>query len=51
MERGHVHSKRGRGVGLEAIIWREWQRLWRFPQPLLVLVATIVVRTRRMRSA
>jgi hypothetical protein len=43
IERGHVHPKRGKGLGLEAIIWREWQRLWRFPQPLLVLAATIVV--------
>jgi Family of unknown function (DUF6297) len=43
IERGHVRPKRGRGLGLEAIIWREWQRLWRFPQPLLVLVATIVI--------
>ena len=43
IERGHVHPKRGRGLGLEAIVWREWQRLWRFPQPLLVLVATIVI--------
>jgi Family of unknown function (DUF6297) len=43
IERGHVRPKRGKGLGLEAIIWREWQRLWRFPQPLLVLAATIVV--------
>lgn len=43
LERGHVHPKRGKGLGLEALIWREWQRLWRFPQPLLVLAATIVV--------
>ena len=43
IERGHVRPRRGRGVGLEAIIWREWQRLWRFPQPLLVLAGTIVV--------
>jgi hypothetical protein len=43
IERGHVNPKRGKGLGLEAIIWREWQRLWRFPQPLLVLAATIVV--------
>jgi hypothetical protein len=43
IERGHVHPKRGKGLGLEALIWREWQRLWRFPQPLLVLAATIVV--------
>jgi len=43
IERGHVHPKRGKGLGLEALIWREWQRLWRFPQPLLVLAGTIVV--------
>jgi Family of unknown function (DUF6297) len=43
IERGHVHPRRGKGLGLEALIWREWQRLWRFPQPLLVLAATIVV--------
>src|SRR5215213_6428018 len=43
IERGHVTPKRGRGVGLEALIWREVQRLWRFPQPLLVLIGTIVV--------
>ena len=43
VERGHVTPKRGRGLGLEAIIWREWQRLLRFPQPLVVLAGTIVV--------
>jgi len=43
IERGHVHPRRGKGLGLEALIWREWQRLWRFPQPLLVFAATIVV--------
>ena len=43
IERGHVHPKRGKGLGLQALIWREWQRLWRFPQPLLVLAGTIVV--------
>jgi hypothetical protein len=43
VDRGHVVPKRGKGIGLEALIWREWQRLRRFPQPLLVLVATVVV--------
>jgi len=43
MEIGHVKPVRGRGIGLEAIIWREWQRLRRFPQPLLVVGATTVV--------
>ncbi len=42
-EVGHVKPKRGRGLGLEAIIWREWQRIRRFPQPLVVLAGTIVV--------
>jgi hypothetical protein len=43
IERGHVRPRRGKGLGLEALIWREWQRLLRFPQPLLVLAGTIVV--------
>jgi hypothetical protein len=43
IERGHVRPRRGKGLGLEALVWREWQRLWRFPQPLLVLVGTIVI--------
>jgi hypothetical protein len=43
MERGHVHPRRGKGLGLEALVWREWQRLWRFPQPLVVLAGTIVI--------
>jgi hypothetical protein len=38
LERGHVRPRRGKGLGLEALIWREWQRLW-----LLVLAGTIVV--------
>lgn len=43
VEVGQVEPKRGRGVGLQALTWREWQRLWRFPQPLLVVLATIAV--------
>jgi hypothetical protein len=43
IERGHVHPRRGKGLGLEALVWREWQRLWRFPQPLVVLAGTIVI--------
>jgi len=43
IERGHVKPKRGQGLGLQAITWREWQRLGRFPQPLLVLAGTVVV--------
>jgi hypothetical protein len=43
IEKGHVTPRRGKGLGLQAITWREWQRLTRFPQPLLVVAATIVV--------
>jgi hypothetical protein len=42
-EIGHVKPKRGKGLGLQAIIWREWQRLLRFPQPLFVVAGTIVI--------
>ena len=43
VELGHVKPQRGRGVGLQAIIWREWQRLRRFPQPLLLVLGSVVV--------
>lgn len=43
VEIGHVKPKRGKGVGLQAIMWRELQRLLRFPQPLFVIAGTIVV--------
>ena len=43
VEKGHVKPQRGQGLGLQALTWREWQRLRRFPQPLLVLAGTVVV--------
>ncbi len=43
LDKGHVRSRRGKGLGLSAVAWREWQRLLRFPQPLLVLAATVVI--------
>ncbi len=43
LEKGHVKPERGQGLGVQALTWREWQRLRRFPQPLLVLAATVVV--------
>ncbi len=43
MEIGHVKPKRGRGQGIEALVWRELQRLLRFPRPLMAVAATIVV--------
>ena len=42
-EVGHVTPTRGKGVGLQALTWREWQRLRRFPQPLFVLAGTVVI--------
>ena len=43
VEIGQVRPKRGRGVGLQAIVWREWQRLRRFPQPLLLVAGSAIV--------
>lgn len=43
VEKGHVTPVRGKGLGLQALTWREWQRLRRFPQPLLALAGTAVV--------
>ena len=43
VEKGHVKPQRGQGLGVQALTWREWQRLRRFPQPLFVLAATVVV--------
>ena len=43
VEKGHVKPQRGQGLGAQALTWREWQRLRRFPQPLVVLAATVVV--------
>lgn len=42
-ERGQVRATRGRGMGLHALVWRDVQRLLRFPKPLVTLAATIVV--------
>jgi Family of unknown function (DUF6297) len=43
IEIGQVDPVRGRGIGLGAIVWREWQRLRRFPLPLLLVAGTTVV--------
>jgi hypothetical protein len=43
MEIGHVRSKKGRGIGLTPLIWREAQRLVRSPQPLLWVALSLVV--------
>ena len=41
--RGHVRPVRGRGVGLGALVWRDVQRLARFPKPLIGLGAAMLV--------
>ena len=43
VEIGQVRPKRGRGIGLQAVVWREWQRLRRFPQPLLLVAGSVIV--------
>lgn len=42
IERGHVKSTPGRGTGLSALVWRDVQRLARFPRPLLGLAGAIL---------
>ncbi len=41
--RGHVRPTRGRGLGLQALIWRDFQRLIRFPKQLILLGLSLVV--------
>lgn len=41
--RGHVRPTRGRGVGLTALVWRDAQRLVRFPRQLVGVGAAILV--------
>ncbi|MFT3860843.1 DUF6297 family protein [Micropruina sp.] len=42
VERGHVTPTPGRGIGLQALLWRDLQRLKRFPRPLVPLAASVV---------
>lgn len=41
--KGHVRATRGVGSGVQTLIWRDVQRLVRFPRPLLLLAATVAV--------
>lgn len=43
IERGHVRPTKGRGTGLQALIWRDVQRLWRSPKPLVGLAVSLIV--------
>ena len=42
-ERGHVNPTRGTGSGMTALVWRDVQRLWRQPLPLVTLLGSAVV--------
>ncbi len=42
VERGYVTPTPGRGQGLQALLWRDLQRLRRFPRPLVPLAASVV---------
>ena len=41
--RGHVRPRPGRGVGLTALVWRDAQRLLRFPKQLVGVGAAVLV--------
>jgi len=41
--RGHVRPVRGRGLGLAALVWRDAERLRRFPKPFIALAVSLFV--------
>ena len=41
--RGHVKPSKGRGLGLEALVWRDVERLKRFPKPFIGLAISLFV--------
>ncbi len=41
--KGQVRPTRGLGRGLGALVWRDFQRIIRFPKPLVGLVAAMIV--------
>ena len=43
MRRGQVRPWQGRGSGASALVWRELQRLWRYPKRILLVVISVVV--------
>lgn len=43
LARGSVRPTRGRGLGTTALVWRDVQRLVRFPKPLVLLAVSVVV--------
>jgi hypothetical protein len=43
ISRGHVRPTKGHGTGVSALVWRDAQRLVRFPKQGILLVLSIVV--------
>ncbi len=41
--RGHVRPTKGRGTGVSALVWRDVERLWRYPKPWIALAVSLVV--------
>lgn len=42
-QRGHVRPTKGRGTGVTALIWRDFERLYRWPGSLPALVLSLLV--------
>lgn len=41
--RGHVRPTKGRWLGVGALVWRDVERLWRYPKPWIGLGVSLVV--------
>lgn len=41
--RGHVRPTKGKGLGIGALIWRDVERLWRYPKPWIGFAVSLVV--------
>lgn len=41
--RGHVRPRKGKGLGIGALVWRDVERLWRYPKPWIGLAVSLVV--------
>ncbi len=43
VEKGHVRATRGIGSGLASLVWRDVQRLGRYPQPFIGLIVSVAI--------
>lgn len=41
-EKGFVKAEKGRGTGVAALVWRDWQRIRRSPKPFIGLAVSLV---------